>query len=29
VFVWCTAGRPDQEPSQLTSRISSLLQVPN
>jgi 8-oxo-dGTP diphosphatase len=29
VFVWCTAGRPDQEPSQLSSRISSLLQVPN
>jgi 8-oxo-dGTP diphosphatase len=29
VFVWCTAGQPDQEPSQLSSRISSLLQVPN
>ncbi len=29
VFVWCTAGRPDQEPSQLSSRISSLLQVPS
>ena len=29
VFVWCTAGRPDQEPSRLSSRISSLLQVPN
>ncbi|WP_292981087.1 NUDIX hydrolase [Mycobacterium sp.] len=29
VFVWCTAGHPDQEPSQLSSRISSLLQVPN
>lgn len=29
VFVWCTAGHPDQEPSRLSSRISSLLQVPN
>jgi 8-oxo-dGTP diphosphatase len=29
VFVWCTAGRPDQAPSQLASRISSLLQVLN
>jgi 8-oxo-dGTP diphosphatase len=29
VFVWCTAGHPDQAPSQLSSRISSLLQVPN
>jgi 8-oxo-dGTP diphosphatase len=29
VFIWCIAGRPDQEPSQLSSRISSLLQVPN
>lgn len=29
VFVWCTAGPPDQEPSRLSSRISSLLQVPN
>jgi 8-oxo-dGTP diphosphatase len=29
VFVWCTAGDPDQRPSQLSSRISSLLQVPN
>ncbi len=29
VFVWCTAGHPDQEPSRLSSRISLLLQVPN
>lgn len=29
VFVWCTAGHPDQAPSQLSYRISSLLQVPN
>ncbi|WP_343576420.1 NUDIX hydrolase [Mycobacterium sp.] len=29
VFVWCTAGHPDQQPSQLSSRLSSLLQVPN
>ena len=29
VFVWCTAGDPDLQPSQLSSRISSLLQVPN
>ncbi len=29
VFVWCTAGHPDQAPSQLSCRISSLLQVPN
>ncbi len=29
VFVWCTAGRPDHEPSRLSSRISVLLQVPN
>ncbi|HME74597.1 MAG TPA: NUDIX hydrolase [Mycobacterium sp.] len=29
VFVWCTAGRPDQPPSLLSSRISSLLQAPN
>jgi 8-oxo-dGTP diphosphatase len=29
VFVWCTAGHPDLEPSQLSSRISTLLQVPN
>jgi 8-oxo-dGTP diphosphatase len=29
VFVWCTAGHPDQAPSQLSFRISSLLQVPN
>jgi 8-oxo-dGTP diphosphatase len=28
VFVWCTAGHPDREPSQLSSRISALLQVP-
>jgi 8-oxo-dGTP diphosphatase len=29
VFVWCTAGKPDHAPSQLSSRISSLLQAPN
>jgi 8-oxo-dGTP diphosphatase len=29
VFVWCTAGHPDQQPSRLSSLISSLLQVPN
>ena len=29
VFVWCTAGQPDHAPSELSSRISSLLQVPN
>jgi 8-oxo-dGTP diphosphatase len=29
VFVWCTAGKPDQPPSLLSSRISSLLQAPN
>jgi 8-oxo-dGTP diphosphatase len=29
VFVWCTAGKPDQPPSVLSSRISSLLQAPN
>lgn len=29
VFVWCTAGQPDQAPSQLSCRISSLLQAPN
>jgi 8-oxo-dGTP diphosphatase len=29
VFVWCTAGLPDQAPSQLSCRISSLLQAPN
>jgi 8-oxo-dGTP diphosphatase len=29
VFVWCTAGTPDQAPSLRSSRISSLLQVPN
>ncbi|MGH3522487.1 MAG: NUDIX hydrolase [Mycobacterium sp.] len=29
VFVWCTAGQPDQSPSQLSHRISSLLQAPN
>ncbi len=29
VFVWCMPGRPDQKPSQLSSRISSLLQAPN
>jgi 8-oxo-dGTP diphosphatase len=29
VFVWCTAGDPHLQPSQLSSRINSLLQVPN
>jgi 8-oxo-dGTP diphosphatase len=29
VFVWCTAGRPDHAPSQLSSWISSLLQAPH
>ncbi len=29
VFVWCMPGRPDQAPSQLSYRISSLLQAPN
>jgi 8-oxo-dGTP diphosphatase len=29
VFVWCTAGRPDHAPSQLSSRVSSLLQAPH
>ncbi len=29
VFLWCMPGQPDQEPSQLSSRISSLLQAPN
>lgn len=29
VFIWCMPGQPDQQPSQLTSRISSLLQAPN
>lgn len=29
VFVWCTAGQPDQAPSHLSSRISALLQAPN
>ncbi|MBO0866476.1 MAG: NUDIX hydrolase [Mycobacterium sp.] len=29
VFLWCTAGQPDQEPSHLSSRISALLQAPN
>jgi 8-oxo-dGTP diphosphatase len=29
VFVWCTAGQPDQAPSQLSCRISSLLPAPN
>jgi 8-oxo-dGTP diphosphatase len=29
VFVWCTAAQPDQAPSQLSWRISSLLQAPN
>ncbi len=32
VFVWCMPGPPfqaDQEPSQLTRRISSLLPAPN
>jgi 8-oxo-dGTP diphosphatase len=29
VFVWCMPGDADQAPSQLSSRISSLLQAPN
>ncbi len=29
VFVWCMPGRPDQQPSQLSSRISSLLSAPS
>lgn len=29
VFLWCTAGQPDQAPSRLSSRISSLLTAPN
>jgi 8-oxo-dGTP diphosphatase len=29
VFVWCTAAKPDQAPSQLSCRVSSLLQAPN
>jgi 8-oxo-dGTP diphosphatase len=29
VFVWCTAGKPDHAPSQLSSRVSSLLRAPN
>lgn len=29
MFVWCMAGHPDQVPSRLSSRISSLLRVPN
>lgn len=29
VFLWCTAGQPGQAPSQLSSRISSLLTAPN
>lgn len=29
VFVWCIAGTPDHAPSQLSSRVSSLLQAPN
>lgn len=29
VFVWCMPGAPDQSPSQLSSRISALLQAPN
>lgn len=28
VFLWCTAGRPGQAPSRLSSRISSLLTAP-
>jgi 8-oxo-dGTP diphosphatase len=28
VFVWCMPGEADQEPSQLSRRISSLLQAP-
>ncbi len=29
VFVWCMPGRPDQAPSQLSCRVSALLQAPN
>jgi 8-oxo-dGTP diphosphatase len=29
IFLWCTAGRPNQTPSQLSSRISSLLAAPS
>jgi 8-oxo-dGTP diphosphatase len=29
VFVWCMPGRPDQAPSQLSDRISALLQALN
>jgi 8-oxo-dGTP diphosphatase len=29
VFLWCMPGQPGQEQSQLSSRISSLLQAPN
>lgn len=29
VFVWCMPGDADQEPSQLSRRVSSLLQAPN
>lgn len=29
VFLWCTAGQPDRQPSHLSSRISALLQAPN
>lgn len=29
VFLWCTAGHPDQAPSHLSTRISALLQAPN
>ena len=28
IFVWCMPGEADQEPSQLSRRISSLLQAP-
>jgi 8-oxo-dGTP diphosphatase len=28
VFVWCMPGDADQAPSQLSRRISSLLQAP-
>ncbi len=29
VFVWCMPGGPDQAPSQLSCRVSSLLQAPH
>jgi 8-oxo-dGTP diphosphatase len=29
VFLWCTAGQPDQPPSHLSSRISALLRAPS